>query len=35
LVKETYLSYNEINNEYEDSGLIMKTEIEREVPDDA
>ena len=35
LVKQVYLSYDEPNTEYEDSDLIMKTEIEREIPDEA
>lgn len=35
LVKQVYLSYDEPNTEYEDSDLIMRTEIEREIPDEA
>lgn len=35
LVKQVYLSYEEPNVEYEDSDLIMRTEIEKEVPDEA
>lgn len=35
LVKQVYLSYEEPNAEYEDSDLIMRTEIEKEVPDEA
>jgi len=35
LVKQVYLSYEEPNVEYEDSDLIMKTEIEKEIPDEA
>lgn len=35
MVKQEILSYDEINNEYESEDIIMKAEIEREIPAEA